>query len=97
MNLQVGTINHFNVLNAQKEHCRAFLARDVDSIQKTADELLDYAKNPSVGDADRFLKHLATELKEKLDRLMTAIECYTKNMITIERERRKFKDLHIEE
>lgn len=100
MNLQVGTVNHFDVLDAQKEHWHGRMVRNVDSIQKTADELLDYAKNPSVGDADRFpIRILATalELKEKLDRLMPAIECYTKNMLTIERERRKFKDLRNKE
>lgn len=88
---------NLQTLDLQKAHCRDFLLRDVNSIQKTADELLDYAKNPSAGDADRLQPRLATELKEKLDRLMPAIECYTKNMLTIERERRKFKDLHIEE
>ena len=88
---------NLQTLDLQKAHCRDFLLRDVNSIQKTADELLDYAKNPSVCDADRFTLHLATELTEKLDRLMPAIECYTKNMITIERERRKFKDLHTKE
>lgn len=92
--------NIYDVLDAQKEHWHSRMVRNVDSIQKTADELLDYAKNPSAGGADRFpIRILATalELKEKLDRLMPALDVYTKNMITIERESQKIKDLQTKE
>lgn len=100
MNLQGTMINFSDVLDAQKAHCRDFLLRDVNSIQKTADELLDYAKNPSSDNTVISRAKLLADtllLKEQLDRLMPAIECYTKNMITIERERHKVKDLHTKE
>jgi len=98
MNLRGTMIS--DVLDAQKEHWHGRMVCHVDSIKKTAEELLDYAKNPSVGGADRFpIRILATalELKEQLDKLMPALDVYTKNMITIERHRQKIEDLRNKE